>query len=421
MTEAPAEFASDLSAEPLVLSMPAEPELIETALPVEEVALTPEAEAQLAAELAALELESAPQGAELAPVRTLPDFSDLNDDYEADVVAADDAADAITDAAADAAADAVTDADLADADLALALAAEAEDEAAPEDMPELIDAAATQVEAQSGADIGAEDPVSEAAVSRLIEQANTQLEVPETKRRRSAIEHLKAAVRATLAERRVNPRGDEAQAEERTDAYRRDLTRVVGPVATATVASHKPPPLVLVSAQRIDRRSDAPAPVLTSVLTPVETTLPMPAAAPQGPMPVRPRRVSSAALAVDTIMAGFDEDDAVAGPASGNIFDDAARLPFPEFIERVGATALPELLEAAAAYNAVMLDRPEFPRQTLFKQLEDLGAADQPSREDGLRSFGKLLREGRIVKTQRGQFGLPVESAALTEAKRLIG
>ena len=106
--------------------------------------------------------------------------------------------------------------------------------------------------------------------------------------------------------------------------------------------------------------------------------------------------------------------------ASGNIFDDAARLPFPEFIERVGATALPELLEAAAAYNAVMLDRPEFPRQTLFKQLEDLGAADQPSREDGLRSFGKLLREGRIVKTQRGQFGLPVESAALTEAKRLI-
>ena len=137
----------------------------------------------------------------------------------------------------------------------------------------------------------------------------------------------------------------------------------------------------------------------------------------------RPRRVNSGALAVDTIMAGFDEDepDAISQPAGGNIFDDAARLPFPAFIERIGATALPELLEAAAAYNALVLDRPEFPRQTLFKQLEDLGVIDQPSREDGLRCFGKLLREGRIVKTARGQFGLPDQSAALTEAKRLIG
>ena len=312
-----------------------------------------------------------------------------------------------------------------DEDLALGLAAEDEEADLTDAAPELIDAAATEITTEITTEIVSEAPVSEAAVSRLIEQTNTALEVPETKRRRSAIEHLKAAVRATLAERKVNPRGEEVQAEERTDPYRRDLGRVVGPVTTAPVApahrsGDKPPPLVLVSAQRIDRRSNAPAPVLTSVLTAVLTTVDTPAPA---PMPIRPRRVNTGALAVDTIMAGFDEDesDAISRPAGSNIFGDAGRLPFPAFIEQIGATNLPELLEAAAAYNALVLDRPEFPRQTLFKQLEDLGVIDQPSREDGLRCFGRLLREGRIVKTTRGQFGLPDQSAALTEAKRLIG
>lgn len=402
VAEPAAEEEAEPVGEPMVLAAPMDLEAIAAppALPVEEVELSAEAEAQLAAELAALEQEAAPQGAELAPVHDKLDFSDLNDDdFDADILPAE-------------AADLPPADSMDDADLALGLAAEAEDD------PELIDARATT---EVAAEAATEQAVSEAAVSRLIEQTNTALEVPETKRRRSAIEHLKAAVRATLAERKVNPRGDEAQVQERTDAYRRDLTRVVGPVSSDAVAApqrsgDKPPPLVLVSAQRIDRRTDAPAPVLT----PVENSAPHPVQS-QNTLPVRPRRVSSSALAVDTIMSGFDEDDAVAQPSGGNIFDDAARLPFPDFIEKIGATALPELLEAAAAYNAVMLDRPEFPRQTLFKQLEVLGAADQPSREDGLRSFGKLLREGRIVKTQRGQFGLPQESAALTEAKRLIG
>lgn len=320
--------------------------------------LTAEAEAQLAAELAALEMEAAPQGAELAPAQ--PPL-------------------------------AVT---------------------APEPSAE---------------------PVSEAAVTRLLDETNSQLEVPETKRRRSAIEHLKAAVRATLADRKADPRAEDRRDAERKDAYRQDLDRVVRPgTGAAARPGDRPPPLVLVSAQRIDRKSDAPAPILTPVPSSAPLTVeaaapaPQPAAAPVMPAPaapVRPRRIRTGGLAMDTLNAGFDdeEDEDEDGEDTGNVFDDADKLGFAAFVERVGAQGLSDLLEAAAAYNAVVLDRPQFQRQTLFKQLEALEAVATPSREDGLRSFGKLLREGRIVKTKRGQFGLPEESAALKEAKRVIG
>ena len=45
----------------------------------------------------------------------------------------------------------------------------------------------------------------------------------------------------------------------------------------------------------------------------------------------------------------------------------------------------------------------------------------QLNREDGLRGFGKLLRDGRIQKTVRGQFALSETSPILTEAKRIAG
>jgi hypothetical protein len=362
-------------------TVPAEIQLVADIAPPIEAALSPEAEAQLAAELAALESEAAPQGAELAPVATAEDD-------------------------ADAALQAALSAPLTDAEI-------------------VADEPATQA------------PVSEAAVSRLIEQTNSALEVPETKRRRSAIEHLKAAVRATLAERRVNPRGDDVQTEERRNRYRRDLDSVVRPGAgepgqnatgDAVAAGpdrtvDRPPPLVLVSAQRIDRKSTAPAPQLTTVEnTASVASQAMPATAPVKVMPVQPRRIRTGSLALEEIVAGLeDEDEDLDADDDANLFTEAAGLPFSTFVDRIGATGLADLLEAAAAYNALVLDRPQFPRQTLFKHLETLPAVDVPSREDGLRSFGKLLREGRIVKTKRGKFGLPEESAALNEARRLLG
>ena len=48
------------------------------------------------------------------------------------------------------------------------------------------------------------------------------------------------------------------------------------------------------------------------------------------------------------------------------------------------------------------------------------GAGGKPvSREDGLRSFGTLLRTGRIEKVTRGHYTLADNSPYLAEARRL--
>ena len=275
------------------------------------------------------------------------------------------------------------------------------------------------------------------AVDRLIAQTNSAMEGPENKRRLSAIAHLKAAVAATVAERRVNPAGPVA--DDRSDAYRDDLNRVVRPRRPGAPMD-RPAPLVLVSEQRIDRKP-APQPELAPAHS-------------LGGTPIRPRRVRAGGLAVQTVaeaiaapvqISAYQTDpDAVAARAVnkigaarigivdqldaefddediGNIFATGKDEGFNEFAERMGAQTMPDLLEAAGAYCALVLERPHFSRPLLLAQLSRLPEADSFTREDSLRGFGTLLRNGRIVKIKRGQFTLPEGSRALAEAKRFAG
>ncbi len=253
------------------------------------------------------------------------------------------------------------------------------------------------------------DDAGEAAVSRLIEQTNEAMAVPENRRRLSAIAHLKAAVAATVAERFSRGGNLPKEAEtKRLDPYREDLARVVRPQspndAEDTPAPQRPAPLVLVSAQRIDRPRTA-----TPGETPTQLT-----AVPNSP--VRPRRVTSAALAVEgppEVEEGDDEID------TASLFTDVRG--FAEFSERLGANSLAEILEAAAAYSVCIEGRPYFSRPQLMSQIGALSADSEYTREDGLRTFGALLREGRIQKIKRGQFVLAESSRYLAEARNLAG
>ena len=233
---------------------------------------------------------------------------------------------------------------------------------------------------------------AEEAMTRLIAETNSQMAGPDNRRRLSAIAHLKAAVAATVAERRAG--GTPVKSEEsRVEPYREDLSRIVRP--SATQQPQRPAPLVLVSELRVDRD---PAP-----------------RAPETVQPVRPRRISggSAALAAQQFDDEEDEDE-----DEVSIFTDAKG--FAEFAERIGVEGFPALLEAAAAYAACVEGRPHFSRPQLMRQVSEQADEEGVTREDGLRYFGTLLREGRIVKVRRGQYALAETSHVLAKARKLM-
>ncbi len=197
-------------------------------------------------------------------------------------------------------------------------------------------------------------------MNRLLAETDTQMDEPEAATRRDAITHLRAAVAAKKADMAL---GAPDAAERENNAYRSDLAEVVKPRRPASTtarterpAEPRPAPLKLVAAQRID--TDQPRNVA----------------------PVRPRRVAAVAPAPV--------------PQAGG---------FAEFAEEMGATQLPDLLEAAAAYMAFVEGMDDFSRPQLMNTVRQGGAEDF-SREEGLRSFGQLLRTGKLQKLEGGRF-----------------
>ncbi len=304
-------------------------------------------------------------------------------------------------------------ADLAVADLAVADLVAAERQAADRAIVDLVaeDLAAPDLDAEpyddADEDLGVRNSEGrailevtaepqEAAISRLFEQTNTELEGTENRRRLSAIAHLKAAVAATEAEKELKPEGSAGAEAAEMDRYRDDLAQVVrprrpgsavAPTRRPAVVPDRPAPLVLVSEQRIDR--------------PANTE----------PSMIRPRRVMTSAMALDE-----DEDEDYDDDQDSILADSKS---FAEFAERIGATDLADLLEAAAAYAATVEGRPSFSRPQIMKKVAGFGPEDQFSREDGLRSFGMLLRQGKIQKVKRGQFAIAKTSRYIPEARRM--
>ena len=144
----------------------------------------------------------------------------------------------------------------------------------------------------------------------------------------------------------------------------------------------KPAPLKLVAEQRVDKTPEqAPKPQI-----------------------VRPRRV----MLTDV------QDE----PAPQTMAEDASS--FAEFAEQAGVKNLSELMEAAAAYMSYVEGRQKFSRPQLMnkaRQVEDYAF----SREDGLRSFGQLLRQGKIEKLKGGRFTVADDLIGFKPANRAAG
>ncbi|MEW9918934.1 hypothetical protein AB2B41_04935 [Marimonas sp. MJW-29] len=200
-------------------------------------------------------------------------------------------------------------------------------------------------------------------MNRLLAETDHKMDEPESATRRDAFAHLRAAVAAKKADSTIE---DEAEGFGTTGAYREDLAEVVRPrrpvaseARTERPEESRPAPLKLVAEQRID----------------VER--------PGNAGPVRPRRVAAMA---DAAQDGGDGES------------------FADFAADMGANSLPELLEAAAAYLSFVEGREQFSRPQLMTKVRQVTEYDGFSREEGLRSFGQLLRSGKIEKIRGGRF-----------------
>lgn len=237
---------------------------------------------------------------------------------------------------------------------------------APAEVPQAPSAPAGRAKFDASANPGDMD--------RILAETNNQLHETEGTRRRSAIQHLRAAVAATKAEQQAGSDLGAGKDEDHTNAYREDLAQVVRPRrprtggTTGRRTEDKPAPLRLVAEQRVDIEAEHRA-------------------------PVRPRRVSIA----DLIRQEADDEEDAVQP------DTAKGEGFPAFLEDSGAEDLAEVLEAAASYLAFVEGREQFSRPQLMNRVREVDP-DGYSREDALRAFGSLLREGKIRKVKGGRF-----------------
>lgn len=227
----------------------------------------------------------------------------------------------------------------------------------------------------------------DASLTRLMAEADTQMDDGDIRRRQAALAHMKAAVAATRAERQA---GNAADLNSRIGAYRSDLNTLA-----EGDASERPTPLVLVSSLRVDR-------------------------------PLPPELARAAAMgdndtgiegeAVDFVAEESQSDNNSAGDTDVKA---PAEAELRRFVGELGAKQLPDLLQAAAVYMTVVEGRDSFTRPQLMGYVAELTEATP--REDGLRAFGTLLREGVFERAKRGQFALTATSSMLIEAKRLAG
>lgn len=300
-------------------------------------------------------------------------------------------------------------------------------------------------------------------IARLLQQAEDVMAEDQNRRRQEALSRLKAAVVSTEADR-ADIDYEAPKVEANLDPYRDDLAEVFQPDLTPEPPAApdvkprrksvnirpadtrpgtirpgliSPPPLVLVSEQRIDRVGPAAAPAPAATPAPVKTPV-APGISPSVPegqpmVALRTGRLSGAigagAAAVATGMPARNVvlekpsyGTAIEADEDEDLAEDSKEIDeggLASFADLVGAKSMAEMLEAAAAYATCVEKRSQFTRPQLMRRMVASAGGKPVSREDGLRSFGTLLRTGRIEKVTRGHYTLADNSPYLAEARRL--
>lgn len=197
----------------------------------------------------------------------------------------------------------------------------------------------------------------EDAMSRILEQTDLKLDLQETRDGRDAFAQLKAAVAATEAARQLGDAG--AKSRDVSAQFRDDFGALEG---TGNADGSAMPPLKLV-----EPINDVP--------------------------PTRKSDRQNIAASRLRQIAEMTKANTGETPA----------MDFPAFAQSQGAYDLADKLEAAAAYLCFVQDARDFSRPQVMKVVQSASDTDI-SREDGLRAFGRLLRQARLVKLANGRF-----------------
>lgn len=226
----------------------------------------------------------------------------------------------------------------------------------------------------------------EGDLSRLMAEADDKLEQADAASSRETYNQLRAAVAAAQAE--GGTLDDRAEKDAQAQAYRQDLDSVVRPRRARSDAKGAPgrgAPLKLVAEQRIDPEATATHEAAVQAPAPEEVAVSEPAATKV--RPVRPRRVSSAILNRTNTGSADTQDTG-----------------FSDYVRQQGAVELGELLEAAATYMTKVEGRDQFTRPQLLGKVRGLDDQGGLTREDSLRAFGQLLRDGKLERSSNGRF-----------------
>lgn len=223
------------------------------------------------------------------------------------------------------------------------------------------------------------------AMSRIMSQTDQHLNKPESRRHRDAFAQLKAAVAATEAARQLGDEGDKAP--DPDEVFKDDLG-----AHDAEEKSQSATPLKLVRNDKADEASHADE-ALSDQAEEQDDDIE------EAPASVRPaRQETSDAKPLDAASARL-RSIAEMKEAEGV----AATTGFAEFAKAQGAVELAELLEAAGAYLCFVEGEDDFSRPQVMKVVQS-ASKEEISREDGLRYFGRLLRQSKLIKLSNGRF-----------------
>ena len=292
---------------------------------------------------------------------------------------------------------------------------------------------------------------TDADEERLMQVAKSELGEKDSQRRREAFEHMRVAVDATRAEEAATgPRRVDIEQQRQIERYREDmeapdLIKPVREIAEAQPQTSEtdepaprprrpqPAPALKVPAAIEETPATGSEPVATTAATAERPVPRRPAAvgsarsprpqaersplvlvseqrvdSPVAAQQIRPRRVRSEAAS---------DLDSLAKAATASLSSDDLGA-YCAFAKEVDAWLLDEQIEAAAAYVTHHKSQNEFSRIELVKYVIAGNEGKEIPRDDMLRGFGTLLREGRLERSPNGLFRLSKVSEFDEPARR---